>query len=236
MNGKNEMYMRDMNKDNNKKFLSLKRELTLIQNKEKEVKQQKLIMNRESAKKSRLKKKAYVENLEKEYLVLKTEYIKMIQCQNLKKNLLYNNNSNNGKLQNENLKLGKENVIYEFNTSKDRYTHNNNINEHINMQKKILENLLINQIDLMTPINIKSIQNKFLKLNKLENGDNFPTIKNKINMNLETIKEIYDITENDNALNKKSKGYQLYDFYSNIIKLLDKYEVLNKFFEEEIIN
>ena len=53
-----------------------------------------------------------------------------------------------------------------------------------------MENILVNQIDMLTPLNIKSLQNKFLKLNKLDNNDNFQTIKNKIISNLETIKEL----------------------------------------------
>ena len=91
-----------------------------------------------------------------------------------------------------------------------------------------MENILINQIDMLTPLNIKSLQNKFLKLNKLDNNDNFQTIKNKIISNLETIKELYDISENDNNQNKQSKGYQLFDFYQNILLLLNKYEIIQR--------
>jgi len=76
------------------------------------------------------------------------------------------------------------------------------------------------------------MQNKFLKLNKLENNDNFQIIKNKINTNLETIKEIYDINENDTNINKQSKGYQLYDFYKNISLLLDKYEKIIEYIDD----
>ena len=64
-----------------KKEQSKKNFVNIIPNKEsneKEIKQKRLIMNRESAKKSRLKKKAYIENLEKQYLIMKKEYINII--------------------------------------------------------------------------------------------------------------------------------------------------------------
>ena len=186
-------------------------------------------LNRESAKKSRLKRKIYIENLEKQYLLLKTEYIKIIEKQKLNKGYV-----NNSILKNEhfieddkinpNLKIGKENVLYDFNKVKEENIQNNN--DCLNKQKKIMENILINQIDMMTPINIKLLQHKFLKLNKIDNNDNFQTIQNKINSNIEMIKELYDINENEICINKKSKGYKLFEFYSNISTLLNKYEVL----------
>ena len=216
----------------NNQFLSKKIEFNSLLNSEQvdtEIKQKKLLINRESAKKSRLKRKLYIENLEKQYLVLKTEYIKIIEKQKL--NQGYVNNSilkkehfiDDDKV-NPNLKIGKENVLYEF---KKLNEENNQINNDcINKQKKIMENILINQIDMMTPINIKSLQHKFLKLNKIDNNDNFQTIKNKINANIDMIKELYDINDNDIDINKKSKGYKLFEFYSNIATLLNKYEVI----------
>ena len=241
-NGKNDFSLNlknNINKDNikNNQFISKKKLNNVIQKKEsnenieKELKQKKLLMNRESAKKSRLKKKAYIANLEKEYLSLKTEYIRMIENQNLKNNFLYNKINYLNNNINPNLKIGKENVLYEFNESKEEKFQNIH-NDYVIKQKKIMENLLINQIDMMTPINIKVMQNKFLKLNKLENNDNFQIIKNKINTNLETIKEIYDINENDTNINKQSKGYQLYDFYKNISLLLDKYEKIIDYIDD----
>ena len=209
LNKKNEIKFnlkKEINKEKNK-FILKKEQNNIIFNKEnigKDLKQKKLLMNRESAKKSRLKKKAYIENLEKGY----EHFIK------------------DNKI-NPNLKIGKENVLYEFKLNKEESKANNN--DYINKQKIILENLLINQIDIMTPINIKIMQNKFLKLNKLDKGDNFQVIKNKMNSNIEMIKEIYDITDDNNNINKNLKSYQLYDFYKNILLLLDKYEIIMKY-------
>ena len=47
-------------------------------------------MNRESAKKSRQKKKHYIENLEKQYMLLKEEFIKIREEQKLNNIHLYN--------------------------------------------------------------------------------------------------------------------------------------------------
>ena len=234
LNKKNEIKFnlkKEINKEKNK-FILKKEQNNIIFNKEnigKDLKQKKLLMNRESAKKSRLKKKAYIENLEKGYLELKTEYIKMIQNINpeLNHNLIENEHFIKDNKINPNLKIGKENVLYEFKLNKEESKANNN--DYINKQKIILENLLINQIDIMTPINIKIMQNKFLKLNKLDKGDNFQVIKNKMNSNIEMIKEIYDITDDNNNINKNLKSYQLYDFYKNILLLLDKYEIIMKY-------
>ena len=230
-NGKNEINTTSEPKQNNQ-FLSKKKELNSFQATEQietELKQKKLLLNRESAKKSRLKRKIYIENLEKQYLLLKTEYIKIIEKQKLNKGYV-----NNSILKNEhfieddkinpNLKIGKENVLYDFNKVKEENIQNNN--DCLNKQKKIMENILINQIDMMTPINIKLLQHKFLKLNKIDNNDNFQTIQNKINSNIEMIKELYDINDNEICINTKSKGYKLFEFYSNISTLLNKYEVL----------
>ena len=234
LNGKNEINSIKEIKDikPNNQFLSKKIEFNSLQTSEQvdnEIKQKKLLINRESAKKSRLKRKIYIENLEKQYLILKTEYIKIIEKQKLNQGYI-----NNSILKNEhfiddnkinpNLKIGKENVLYDFKKLQEDNIQINN--DCLNKQKKIMENILINQIDMMTPINIKLLQHKFLKLNKIDNNDNFQTIKNKINSNIEMIKELYDINENEICINKKSKGYKLFDFYSNVAKLLNKYEVI----------
>ena len=80
-------------------------------------------MNRESAKKSRLKKKVYLENLEKQYFLLKTEYIKIIESE--KVNKAYSNNfiqkeENFSKVDKITpyFKIGKENVLYECKINK----------------------------------------------------------------------------------------------------------------------
>ena len=55
-----------------------------------DLKKKKLFLNRESAKRSRLKKKQYIENLEKEFMFLKEEIIRLKNCKN---NMEITNNS-----------------------------------------------------------------------------------------------------------------------------------------------
>ena len=194
-----------------------------------DMKKRRLIMNRESAKKSRLKKKKYIENLEKEYLILKEEIVRLKSSQNL--NYKYNfhlmneeilnniiidneidNRQNNLDIDldlNLNINNAKDKEIVnlkkeEFNiVSNHLEKEPNAIDNYINQQKKILQNLLIRQIALITPESIKEIKNKFLKLEEIKRDDSISVIKNKINSNLEAIIELYDvdITENQKEKN-----------------------------------
>ena len=195
-----------------------------------DMKKRRLIMNRESAKKSRLKKKKYIENLEKEYLLLKEEIVRLKSSQNLNykhnfrlineeilNNIIIDNeidnkqnnidvdfglnlNINNTK-DKEVMSLKKE----EFNiVSNNLEKEPNVIDNYINKQKKILQNLLIRQIALITPESIKEIKNKFLKLEEIKKDDNVSVIKNKINSNLEAIIELYDLDITENQKEKNS--------------------------------
>ena len=217
-----------------------------------DLKQKKLLMNRQSAKKSRLKKKNYIENLEKQYILLKEEYIKIIENNKLNKNKTNINqilsNENEFLIANKNIKLNNINDIL-IENEKEKILKKNekalisndllkdeedNITNNLNNQKKLLSYLLINQIDIMTPIKIKAFQNKFLKLQLLDVDDSIDVIKNKINMNLTTIIELYGIEDENNIPNinicnkKKSMAYQLYNFYKDINSLVNKFEIIYK--------
>ena len=209
----------------------------------------KLIMNRESAKKSRLKKKKYIQNLEKEYVILKEEIIRAksnINSNNNDKfmNNLYSNKIIENIMKNKsnsidlNLNLNnKEKEIFELkNQEKEIITKNlekdkESVKIYVKKQKSVLEYLLVKQIDIMTPIRIKTFQNKFLKLENFDTDDNINIIKNKIESNLNTIIELYDIDENNCKKNKicnknTSMSYQLYDFYSNLKKYINQYDLI----------
>jgi len=220
-----------------------------------DIKKKKLIMNRESAKKSRLKKKKYIENLEKEFLILKEELIKLKSLRNInnKDNLeivnnreinnniydhLMNNKSEvnidmnlslniNHHKDKEILSLKKE----EYNIISNNLERDKNIsNNYINKQKIILRNLLIKQIDLMIPVKIKTFQNKFLKFDEIKEDDSISVIKNKINNNLEAIIELYDIDINkiDKGIfpEKNSKANNIYIFYKNLKTYIEQYEFI----------
>ena len=190
-----------------------------------EKKKKKLLMNRESAKKSRQKKKNYIENLEKQYMLLKEEFIKIREEQKLN-NLNLNNQTKSN--QNQSVIQNKKNKLISNNIELGR---TNDLNNNANNQKRLMIYLLINQIDLITPIRIKSFQNKFLKMKSLEVDDSIEVIKNKIDMNLNIIIELYGIEVNnipnlDFCNNKKSIAYQLYDYYKEVKSLVNKFETI----------
>ena len=238
------VFIKDKINDNNIETIKAKTQLfNTLQESEMvtDLKKRKLIMNRESAKKSRLKKKKYIENLEKEYLILKEELIRLKSLENLnsKNNLELVNErySNNNMI--ENIISHNKNIIsadvdlnFNINNHKDKEIVSlkkeefkiisNNlekdqkvINDYINKQKKILQNLLVKQIDLMTPISIKDFQNKFLKLEEIKKDDSISVIKNKINKNLEAIIELYDINVKEDKDNKNvnSKNSKGFNIY-----------------------
>ena len=83
----------------------------------------------------------------------------------------------------------------------------------------------------MTPIRIKSFQSKFLKMKSLDADDSIEVIKNKIDMNLNIIIELYGIEDNnilnlDFCNNRKSIAYQLYDYYKEVKSLVNKFETI----------
>ena len=194
-----------------------------------EKKKKKLLMNRESAKKSRQKKKNYIENLEKQYMLLKEEFIKIREEQKLN-NLNLNNQTKSN--QNQSVIQNKKNKLINNNIELGR---TNDLNNNANNQKRLMIYLLINQIDLITPIRIKSFQNKFLKMKSLEADDSIEVIKNKIDINLNIIMELYGIEVNnipnlDFCNNKKSIAYQLYDYYKEVKSLVNRFEkIYNNF-------
>ena len=218
---------------------------TLQNDKLEDLKKKKLILNRESAKRSRLKKKNYIENLEKEYQILKEEIMRLKSSKNsLSRNnkeifndIIPNNNIiENIKIDNkiinlkdkEIMRLKKDELnIISNNLGKDSKT----INNYINKQKKLLQNCLIKQIEIIIPTEIKNFQNKFLKIDEIKKDDSISIIKNKITRNLEVIKDLYDIDikpekDENNSLKIVSKGNNIYNFYKDLKSYVEQYEFI----------
>ena len=213
-----------------------------------EQKEKQKIKNKVSARKSRLKKKQYISQLEKEYLSVKN------QLDEIKHGLgINNNNDNNNKnimslIENENICSHKKEINcencekIEVLKSKENSIINQNIenlyviNSYTELQKNILEKLLINQLLIMMPINIKIFQNKYLKLNTFNEEENLIDIKNKINKNLKAIEELYGIknlkegengikVETNYFINKNSSmAQQIYNYYYNIKNFVNEFE------------
>ena len=187
---------------------------------EKEIqKQKKLLMNRLSAKKSRLKKKVYIKYLEDELEKMKNEiekkrnfekfYLPGVSKQENGKTL--ENLSND--VQRYDILIKKEHLFYE--KSKND---NESINDYVNLQKKLLHDILIKIIDVSMPIKCKIFQHKFLKLQKFENEDSINIIINKINCNIDMLKELYDFDKQLIIKKNKSESIaqQLFIYYNNL--------------------
>ena len=185
---------------------------------EKEIqKQKKLLMNRLSAKKSRLKKKVYIKYLEDELEKMKNEiekkrnfekfYLPGVSKQENGKTL--ENLSND--VQRYDILIKKEHLFYE--KSKND---NESINDYVNLQKKLLHDILIKIIDVSMPIKWKIY--KFLKLQKFENEDSINIIINKINCNIDMLKELYDFDKQLIIKKNKSESIaqQLFIYYNNL--------------------
>ena len=226
---------------------------SFLPNKMNEVqKQNQKIKNKISARKSRLKKKLYVEQLEKEYFLVNKELNEIKQKFNM--NMSPNNiiplkeyeegevtSSNLRKIFNcdninvEELKEEEKNIINENSNEKKDI---NRYNSFTTKQKLILEQLLIEQIEIMMPIRIRMFQNKYLKLLNIDKNDNIGIIKNKIKENLKAIEEVYDINNfiiesngreklqlhHYDVNNNKSMAYQIYNYYYNLGNYINEFE------------
>ena len=118
---------------------------------------------------------------------------------------------------------------------------NNDINKIYNFtakQKIFLEQLLVSQIEIMMPIKVKIFRNKYLKLLTINKDDSISVIKNKIEENLKSIEEVYNVNkyadeynggtkvQNDqnNFMRNKSMPYQIYNFYKNLRNYVNEFE------------
>ena len=200
-----------------KSFLSQKKIFETYNENEKEIqKQKKLMMNRISAKKSRLKKKVYVKCLEDELKKMKNE---IEEKNNFEKNFFQGISKEKNELNHissiikiyQKL-LNQENII--LNKSKSE---NETLNDYVYLQKKIVLDFLIKQIQFLIPIKCKIFQNKYLKLKKFELNDSIFDINNKINENLEMLKELYDFEMPLKNLKKKKMIQWLFNYIVIII-------------------
>ena len=215
--------------------------------------------NRVSARKSRIKRKLYIEQLEKDHIKLKKE-LEEIKSKNYLINngatltnpstlnnannnndssIFFNNDNLNGNIISINELKEEEDNIMKTKLHKDI----NIVNSFTAKQRIILEKLLLNQIEIMMPIKVKTFQNKYLKLAQFQKDDNINIIKNKINENIEAIAELYDVEEfdknsegnikngrdeigNPDYMKRKTKsmGYQIYIFYKNLKNYVNEFE------------
>jgi len=215
-------------------------------------KQSQKIKNKISARKSRLKKKLYIEELEKQYDLVKNELYEIKQELGIFENNVIHLNEN-GKIVTKNKIKNKfingfsnyfkiEELKHEENEIiNEKIKESNNINKiysFTSKQKIFLEQLLVSQIEIMMPIKVKIFRNKYLKLLTINKDDSISVIKNKIEENLKSIEEVYNVNkyadeynggtkvQNDqnNFMRNKSMPYQIYNFYKNLRNYVNEFE------------
>jgi len=178
----------------------------------------KRLKNKIAAKKFRTKKKKYIENLEKNLILYKNEL----------KELKYNLND---------IKKEKNYYLilkdYENKIQSNNNNNNNNyyIKEYILNQKILLYNFFSKNILFMIPIELKIFQNKFLKLENLNENDSYEILLNKINKNINILQELFSFNNNNNNINENKNNNE-----NKIIKLFKFYKNLKDFVEAFVNN
>lgn len=198
--------------------------------------------NRISARKSRLKKKKYISKLEKEHSLLMNQIEEMKQNMAVKYNLPLKENQefflNKNKTYCDNCSnvksLKSQEKLILCNENPNDKNNTNLINSYREKQRKTLEKLMIEQILIMMPIKIKIFQNKYLKLLEFNSEDCLNSIKIKIDKNLQTLQELYDInilTPEENGIKKENKknsmAQQIYNYYYNLKKFINEFEKIS---------
>ena len=224
--GSNEISQDKLTKDSN--LVSNKNVVfkTEINNNEFETKFEygdKLLMNRLSARKSRLKKKKYVKCLEEETARLKNEIL-------LKKNALDISNNINLNLSNEenekkNIFLNKLILMEQQEKEvklKGQKNQSDIMKQYENLQKTLLREMLIRQINCFVPLRLKILGEKNIKLIEANEDDEISVIINKINENIDKIKNYMNVVPK-----KRIKSIiKLHEIYKKIKSFVDGYQQL----------
>jgi len=192
------------------------------------IKKKKLLMNRLSAKKSRIKKKNYIKNLEEE--ILKNKCI--IQAKSTLEKIynpnIINKNDNlniqlNDAIKNYDCLLKKEKEI-NYNDNEDVYK------EYSNIQKNVLNQIIKQELKISMPIKCKLFAEKYLKLENFDDSDSYNVILNKIEKNISSLKELYNFNEDENNNNNivigkikiesEIKAYQLFNYFLSLKEII----------------
>ena len=188
----------------------------------------KLLMNRISARKSRLKKKQYIKNLEEETARLKNQIILNEKTgQDIKNS--GDLNLNVDKIEDKN-KLFLNKIILLEKQEKEvkkegQKKRANIINQHEVLQKTLLREMLVKQIHLFLPLKYLIFGEKFIKLVKINEDDSLSVIISKVNENLKKIKNYMKIIS-------KKRIKLVIKFYEIYKKIKDYSDNFQQLFEE----
>ena len=185
----------------------------------------KLLMNRLSARKSRLKKKQYIKNLEEETARLKNQIILNEKTNPDIKNL-EDLNSNEEKID-EKDKLFLNKIILLEKQEKEvkkegQKKRANIISQHEVLQKTLLKEMLVKQIHLFLPLKYLIFGEKFIKLVKIYEDDSLSVIISKVDENLKKIKNYMNIISK-----KRIKlVIKFYEIYKKVKNYVDNFQQL----------
>ena len=182
----------------------------------------KLLMNRISARKSRLKKKQYIKCLEEETARLKNQIILNEKMGNNMNNLNiieYNGNEKNKNFLNKMTLLEKQEKEVKNEGQKKS---SNIMKQYEVLQKTLLREMLVKQIHYFIPLKYHIFGEKFIKLIQINEDDSLSVIISKIDDNIEKIKNYLNIVP--------KKRIQLvikfHGIYKKIKSYVDNYQQL----------
>ena len=194
-------------------------QITIPEINDKEIKNKvfdhKHIMNKLSARKSRLKKKEYIKNLEEEILKLKNEISLYKKTNSFSTVDSINENDEKNKHFFNNIILFER---HEKEIKKEGQKKKANlIKEYELLQKDILKEMLIRQINYFIPLKYKIFGEKYIKLNNISEDDSISVVINKINENLYRINYYIDNSKNV-RIKFVNKFYQQYKKLKNFVE------------------
>jgi hypothetical protein len=183
----------------------------------------KLLMNRLSARKSRLKKKKYVKCLEEETARLKNEILLKKNAIDISKKL--NLNLNNEDKEKNSIFFSKLILMEQQEKEvklKGQKSQTDIMNQYENLQKTLLREMLIRQIHCFVPLRLKILGEKNIKLIEANEDDELSVIINKINENIDKIKNYMNAVPK----NRIKSIIKLHEIYKKIKNFVDGYQQL----------
>ena len=178
--------------------------------KEKDIKR--LNSNKISARKSRQKKKEYIKYLEEELVKLKDNPL------NKKMDNINENDDKNTKFFNNIILLEKqEKEIYKDGQKKKSKL----MKEYIVLQKILLKEMLIRQINYFIPLKFQIFGKKYIKLISISEDDSISVIKGKLNDNLGKIENYINVSKG-----KIKFLYKYSEIYKKLINYIDNFQEL----------
>ena len=186
----------------------------------------KLLMNRLSARKSRLKKKHYIKSLEEETARLKNEMI-------LNKKICVENQNNDNNIDEEQEEFNEKNKLFlnkiillekqEKEVKKEGQKNRPNVmKQHEVLQKVLLKEMLVKQINNFLPLRYQIFGEKFIKLIQINEDDSLSVIISKINENTNKIKNYLNIIPK-----KRIKlVIKFHEIYKKLKNYVDSYQQL----------